>query len=406
MRRLLLPILSLLVAASLYAQDPEKVATETRIAKQSSTEDGDRGLFTTPSVETLNKKQYSFGYAWTGVNRSPRDITVTSLPFFVSYGLFGRLTLTGMFDTDRQLTAHNLAQPGFNTSYPLVNQRFSKGYGDTVLSGKYRFQRRSDNVGGIAFRGAVKFGTADSKTGLGTGGTDVGADVIFTSALPWKFLLDSNIGFTSIGNAKDATGTVRRLKNGMRSGLGTAWPAEGFNILKGQVQGLFEYATLTYVGGGSSNAASSIQDASDIAFGMRYLSLDNGVTLTAGYRRNTKLDLTFPGNTQRNGFSFSISYSKPVRPPGNNRFPVVSLETSPDQVQAGGTATITATGYDADNDSLTYAWSASAGKIVGSGEKITFDTAGLTPGTYTVRATVSDGRGGTGTAAIDVTVRQ
>src|SRR5581483_6176560 len=154
--------------------------------------------------------------------------------------------------------------------YPFVNQRFSKGYGDTVLSGKYRFQRRSDNIGGIAFRGAVKFGTADAKTGLGTGGTDVGADVIFTSALPWKFLLDSNIGFTSIGNAKDATGTVRRLKNGMRSGLGTAWPAEGLNILKGQVQGLFEYATLTYVGGGSSNAASSVQNASDIAFGMRY----------------------------------------------------------------------------------------------------------------------------------------
>jgi len=64
MRRFLLLILLLLITPSLYAQDAEKVATETRIAKQSSTEDGDRGLFRVPSVETLNKNQFSFGYGW------------------------------------------------------------------------------------------------------------------------------------------------------------------------------------------------------------------------------------------------------------------------------------------------------------------------------------------------------
>lgn len=406
MRRLLLPILLLLFGISLYAQDPEKVATETRIVKQGATTDGDRGLFSVPGVETLNKGQYSFGYGWNDVGRSPRDLTITSFPLFVSYGVIGRLTLTGTFDTDRQVTAHNLAEPGYNTAYPFVNQHFQKGYGDTVLTGKYRFQRRPDNVGGISFRGFVKFGTADVKSGLGTGATDAGADVIFTSRLPFKFLLDSNIGYTSNGDSRDsANGVFLKLKNSLRSGLGTAWPAEGLNVHKGLVQGIFEYSTLSYVGGGSPNRASSVQNASDISFGMRYLMLDHGMTLNAGYRTNTKTDSTFPGNTRRDGFTFSISYTKPVRPPGNNRFPVVSLETSSDQVSVGGSVTITATGYDADKDPLTYSWSASGGQIAGSGEKVTFNATGVAPGSYTIRATVSDGKGGTGTSVIEITVK-
>jgi hypothetical protein len=402
MRRLLLPILFLLLATSLYAQDPEKVATETRVAKQSSTENGDRGLFTVPSVETLNKNQFSFGYGWSDSGRTPKDLNVTSLPVFLSYGVFGRLTVTGTFDTNRQLTNHNLAEPGFNTAYPFANQRFVKGYGDTLLAGKYRIQRRSDNIGGISLRGYVKFATAE-KTSLGTGATDAGADVIFTSLVPGKFVLNSNIGYTSNGDAKDPTNNVtRKLKNGLRSGLGTAWPAEGMHILGGSLQGIFEYATLSYVGGGSSNAGSGVQNSSDIAFGIRHLMLNQGITLSAGYRTNVKTD-SFQGDIRRDGFTFSISFTNPVRPPGNNRYPVVSLETSAEQIAVGGSATITATGYDADNDPLTYSWTASGGKIAGTGNRATFNAAA--PGSYTIRATVSDGKGGTGTSQIEVTVK-
>jgi len=156
----------------------------------------------------------------------PRDLNVTALQLFVSYVVMGRLTLTGTFNADSQLTAHSLAEPGFNNSYPFVHQHFVKGYGDTLLTGKYRFQRSRDNIGGISFRGFVKFGTADAKTGLATGATNAGADVIFTSRLPFKFVMDSNIGYTSNGDAKDpATNVTRRLKNGLRSyGFGRQGP--------------------------------------------------------------------------------------------------------------------------------------------------------------------------------------
>jgi hypothetical protein len=406
MKRFLLPILALAFGLPLFAQDPEKVATETRIAKQSSTENGDRGLFTVPSAETLNQGQFSFGYSWSDSGRSPRDLNISSLPVFLSVGVTGRLSLTGSFDTNRQITAHNLAEKGFNSSYPFVSQRFSKGYGDTLLIGKYRILRMRDNIGGFSVRSIVKFGTADETKGLGTGKTDVGADVIFTSKMPWKFVMHSNIGYTSVSNAKDpVTGLTRKLKNQLNSGLGAAWPAEGLHVFGGSLQGIFEYATLTYVGGGSSNAGNSVQNSSDIASGLRFLWLNSGLTLHAGYRTNIKNDETFPGNVRRDGFTFQLSYTKRVLPAGNNRFPVVSLETSADEVPVGGTATITATGYDEDKDPLTYSWTSTGGKIVGSGDKVTFSAAGVSPGKYTIRSTVSDGKGGTGTGAIDVTVR-
>jgi Big-like domain-containing protein/outer membrane putative beta-barrel porin/alpha-amylase len=404
MKHLIVPILALTFATAVYGQE-ERVATETRIEKQSATETGDRGLFTVPSAETLNKGQFSAGFAWSNTDRSPRDIDVNSLPVFFSFGVYGRLTVTGTVETQKQITARNLSQSGFNDLYPFVSSHYVKGIGDTTLSAKYRLKRTHDNIGGLALRGGVKFPTADELVGLGTGTTDVAADLIFTSLIPLNFVLDSDLGYTYTNKVHDpVTAANRNIKDQLRTGLGAAWPAAGIKA-GGTLQGIVEYSTLSFVGAGVSNAADAVQNFSDVAAGVRYLFLDGGLTINAGYRTNTKFDFTFPGNKDRRGFTASISYTKPVRPPGRNRFPVISLETIPDEVRAGQSAVITATGFDTDGDQLTYMWSAPAGQISGSGDKVTFNTTGLKPGKYTVRATVSDGKGGTATSTIDVTVK-
>ena len=397
MKRFLAPIFVLVFATGISAQTPERVAKLTRISKQSATTSGDRGLFTVPGVETLNRNQFSFGYGWNNTDRTPRDIDINSFPLYFSYGLHGRLTVTGTFETQRQVTARNLTQTGFNSAVPFANEHFVKGYGDTILSAKYRFQRRRDNIGGISFKGFVKLGTADPEKGLGTGTTDGGVDLIFSSLLPWSFVMHSTLAYTATQDAKEPF--PLRIKDEVRSGLGVAWPAAS------AVQGIFEYATITYVGAGAPNAAATRQNPSDIAVGIRYLMLDSGITINAGYRSNLKFDFTFPNNRDRHGLIVSLSYTKPVAPPGNNRFPVVSLETDTEEIPAGGSATIMATGFDQDNDPLTYSWSASGGQVVGSGEKATFSAAGLAPGKYTVRAIATDGKGGTSTSLIDITVR-
>ena len=268
MKRFLLPIAALLYTTSLCAQDPDRVTARTRIAKQSATETGDRGLFTVPSAETLNKNQFSAGVAWSNSDRTPRDLDISSFPVFVSYGLLGRLTLTGTFETQRGVTARNLAQPGFNNSYPFIRDRFLKGYGDAIAGAKFRLMRRGDNVGGMSLKGFVKFPTGEKKLGLSTNGTDAGVDLIFTSLLPLNLVMHSTMAYTATSDGKDPQGgTIRGIKDEMRSGLGAAWPSSS------RFQGIFEYSTTTYVGAGSSNAAKAVQNTSDIAAGVRYLVL-------------------------------------------------------------------------------------------------------------------------------------
>lgn len=409
MKSLLFVFLLLLSATTLFGQAEDRTSEETRIAKESSTTDGDRGLFTIPSVETLNKGQFSFGAGWNNTARTPRSLEINTGSIYFSYGALPRLTVTATLDAFEEVKAGNLSQPGFDNQYPFVTNASANGFGDTYLSAKYRLWRQgANNVGGISLKGFVKLGTASATKGLGTGTTDAGADIVFTSVLPFKFILDSTIGYTLAHNATDPYAV--RLKSQLRSAVGAAWPATGVKAPGGVMQGIFEYSTLTFVGAPSAAAdpaSVSVQDSSDVAGGFRYMMLNRGIAFSAGYRNNVKFDTTFPGNKQAVGFVAGLSYSKPVaRSYANNHWPVIALEADPMEIPVGGSSTITATGFDADNDPLTYSWFAASGRIIGSGEKVTFNAAGLQPGTYTVSATASDGKGGTATAQIDITVKQ
>ena len=402
MNRFLVPILLLIFAVPTWAQDQESIARNTRIAKQSATISGDRGAFTVSSVETLTRNQFSYGFGVNNFDRTPSDLDVSAYTAFFSYGLFDRLTVSAAFETKKQIVARNLSQTGFFNTMPFVNRRYASGYGDTVVRATYRLQRKADNVGGIALSGFVKLPTGKAEQSLGTGKYDGGLDLVFTSVLPFSFLLHSTMGL--VATADPEIPSPITLKDEMRSGLGFVWPAGGFDVYGGGiVQGIFEYSTVTFIGAGTLNDV--IQAPSDIALGVRYMQLDSGFTFNAGFRRNTNFDLEFPGNEEQNGFVFGVTYTKPVEGLSTNNFPLVVLETPVNEVQVGGSVAITANGFDVDNDPLSYAWTSSAGQVLGDGDSVTFDTTGLARGQYTVRAVVNDGRGGTAQSEITITVQ-
>jgi outer membrane protein OmpA-like peptidoglycan-associated protein len=91
---------------------------------------------------------------------------------------------------------------------------------------------------------------------------------------------------------------------------------------------------------------------------------------------------------------------KPNHPPSAS----LSVERSP--ILPGEHTGITCNGSDPDNDPLTYRYTASGGQITGSGSNVQFDSTGLQPGTYTVKCTVDDGRGGTADASGNVEVKE
>jgi outer membrane protein OmpA-like peptidoglycan-associated protein len=92
--------------------------------------------------------------------------------------------------------------------------------------------------------------------------------------------------------------------------------------------------------------------------------------------------------------------------PRPNRPPTASLSVERSPILPGEHTGITCTGSDPDGDPLTYSYSASGGQVTGTGANASFDATGLQPGTYTVKCTVNDGRGGTADASGNVEVKE
>ncbi|MGB9465822.1 MAG: OmpA family protein [Candidatus Acidiferrum sp.] len=92
--------------------------------------------------------------------------------------------------------------------------------------------------------------------------------------------------------------------------------------------------------------------------------------------------------------------------PRPNRPPTASFSVERSPILPGEHTGITCTGNDPDGDPLSYSYSASAGQVRGTGANASFDATGLQPGTYTVKCTVSDGRGGTADASGAVEVKE
>jgi len=91
--------------------------------------------------------------------------------------------------------------------------------------------------------------------------------------------------------------------------------------------------------------------------------------------------------------------------PRPNRPPTMSCSADRDSVFVGEPVQITATTGDSDNDPLTFSWSTSGGRVIGSGSSVRFDTSGLRPGRYAVTGRADDGRGGAADCSVNVNVQ-
>lgn len=402
MKRLSLPILLIVSVVCAFGQgtEEERASRIGRISKLSATTNGDRGTFSVSSVDTLNPGQFSGGLGWDNFDRTPDDLDINVAAIFVSYGITDRITVTGTLEAQKQIAARNLPQTGFFNSLPFVHTRYESGVGDAFLRVKYRIQRRADNVGGISLSSFLKLPNAEVDRGLGTGGVDAGLELAFTSLLPLNFVLHSTSALVATSDVE--TPSPLGIQDELRSGIGVAWPATGIRIPRGILQGIFEYSNTSFIGAGSPNDA--IQAPTELTFGARYLDLDRGLAFSAGYRRNTNFDEAFPGNEEANGFTFGVTYTQPVEGVSLNSFPVVLLDADTDLIAVGDALPITARAFDADNEALTYAWTSTGGEIAGTGESVTFNSAGLAPGAYVVRVVVTDQRGGAAQAQLTVTV--
>jgi len=93
-------------------------------------------------------------------------------------------------------------------------------------------------------------------------------------------------------------------------------------------------------------------------------------------------------------------------PPPMNQPPTASCSASPSSIRlGGGSVSVTANATDPDKDVLTYAWSATAGTIEGSGPTVRWNPGNLGSGSYRVTARVQDVKGQATSCDASITIQ-
>jgi outer membrane protein OmpA-like peptidoglycan-associated protein len=114
----------------------------------------------------------------------------------------------------------------------------------------------------------------------------------------------------------------------------------------------------------------------------------------------------FSGNQSQNSFrllsGFVIGFGLPTLVP-----PSASCSVQPTDVYAGEPITATAHGANFNpKRTLNYSWTSSGGKISGKGESASLDTSGMSPGSYTASANITDGKKGQASCQSSFTIKE
>jgi outer membrane protein OmpA-like peptidoglycan-associated protein len=354
--------------------------------------EGTTGLFHLPSAYTLPKKRISVSLFRNNLDRDPKDEDISIHGVTLGVGATDRLELFGTFGIQNRVDADALTQPGFVNDFPYVSTAWQTGGGDLKLGLKYKLldDYRGDAVG-LALRGFVKLGTADQKKGLGTGKTSVGLDLLMSKSLGRVADLHGGIGY-QLNSDPDEPSPVE-IGDALNWGVGLSFPA----CTRFQVQ-----AEVT----GASYKGASVEQTNPVDLIVGPVFWIKGFFIRPAVSRNLHFNDRGLNSGARSstGWQFSIGFhpgtaccaiTAPLPPPRPaNRPPVVTCEAERSTVAPGEIVGLRAVAADPDHDPLTYGWTSSAGRVIGTGASVRLDTAGVkAPANIDVVVRVDDRHG-------------
>lgn len=372
-------------------------------------------------------------------------ISVNGFVFNAPFGQPGGAVGTGpAFVTDR---------PGYYPDFPFFGQvdhlgfdNFGRpvfgprtsgnGLGDWQVGTKIEVIDPDDNwfsmaVGAFAWIPNARHQRALAR-GRTSGEVDLGAFLAFgQEGFDGHFRLYENIGYTWTGDPN--VGDIEVLDRPDK-----IWGGIGLSIAPNEHGEFIAELNGTHWSGGTP--ALNERDPLDLTLGARFFFMEGQLSFGAAYRYNFNHDdqVTLPAlnvaavgfvpapprtvvqvpffNFQNvtldhqdyNGFVFYFGFGgrnecEPPIPP--NQPPVCErVEADRTEITVGDSIGVRAVASDQDGDTLVYTWTATGGRVVGSGAAVTWDTTGLAPGTYTLTAQVSDTKNAVKDCSITLTV--
>jgi outer membrane protein OmpA-like peptidoglycan-associated protein len=128
-----------------------------------------------------------------------------------------------------------------------------------------------------------------------------------------------------------------------------------------------------------------------------YTRFNNGSSATTGGGNNSQNNFRL-----ESGLVFNFGYSKPKAP--NAVSAACSVDQSTLMVDSNQAVKASVASSNSYGLPMNYSWTATGGKIEGTGAQARWDSTGVAAGTYTLTARVDDGRGATASCSSDVTV--
>jgi outer membrane protein OmpA-like peptidoglycan-associated protein len=400
--------------------------------------DGNPGLFTLETGDTLPKHGFDLGIGLNKFSSMPGEIT--SLQLIPAFGYGVTRWFSVFFNIDAQdhihvgapsqlsLSAVNALNPQFeNTIYPSVipSTGFRPGYVENVpfashtgtgvgeidlgfkigllserrgkpisLSIRNDFYIPTQTGFSSLISNQVQYGKFNYGIGVEASKTILHHSITATANWAYRFTRDSTFNNVTVGGV---TGTaVLNLADQMQVGAGMLiFPEKRFQIIT-------EYDATIFVGSGIKNTTFGPRDPVDSITGIRLYAW-KWAALDLGYRYS--LDLT--GHRDRNGFVIKVGTAfwpeKPLPPDSITTSCAVDKSSVMEGSNDGVVATTTAT--DLNGRPMTYVWTASGGKISGVGAFVRWDSAGVGPGSYTLTSRVENGAGNTSSCSANVVVQ-
>ncbi len=337
-------------------------------------------------------------------------------------------------------------QPSYLPDAPLLNRTYGESAFSTfTVGGKIRFTGPKNPIGvGIIPFYRFYADSADDfsgfnqlQRGASPGGNrgDFGL-VGFADARLRKWLnISANLGYIYNSSIKSGDITLLDRPDEVIAGIGVDFPVNRY------FQPILEFRSTQYVGGRTPNAFenSPIEGlAGARVYPTRWMSLGgfyryhanaqdrdffdsdsfSGSVSVAG--STTPFTTNFSGipsgfvtSNDPHGFGFQITAGRRnarTNVQTKNGFAdvtnvnvsdtVVRTPCGPGEVPKEGTAcsdsqsvNVATTAVDPENDVLTYSYTVSGGRVVGSGANVSWDLSNVSPGTYTITAGVDDGCG-------------